>query len=241
MSRSDHEFRTGPRGRRTTVCAVVGLVAAGAVVGVRRRLTESLVDRAFRKPRGGFARRWYRRAEAHQAIFLEVLDAARFRPDDQVLEVGCGGGAFLRHALETVAGAAAIDHSPDMVVAAEKANQRAVEHGRCRIVRGSAESLPFGSAEFTAVVSMNMFFFVADPVAAFAEFHRVLQPSGRLVLHTVSADPPPSLVPAVLARRMHCYSDETIGAFAADAGFAEVAVEHPGSPHYQIVTATRRG
>src|SRR5256885_1859928 len=89
-----------------------------------------------------------------------VLEALRLTSDDTLLDVGCGGGVFLRRALETGSTAVGVDHSRDMVRLARKTTE-----GRARIVRASAEQLPFGDGEFTAVSSLVAFFFFPDPVA----------------------------------------------------------------------------
>jgi len=60
------------------------------------------------------------------------------RRDDYLLEVGCGGGAFLHDVLGSGCRAAAIDHSADMVRVAREANSEAIEQNRLEIREGDA-------------------------------------------------------------------------------------------------------
>ena len=102
-----------------------------------------------------------------------------------LLDVGCGGGVFLRRALETGCRAAGLDHSREMVKLAGEKNADAVRAGRLRLVEGSVEAMPFADGEFTALSCLVAFFFFPDPARALAEMRRVLDPArGRLAVYT---------------------------------------------------------
>ncbi|TQM06120.1 ubiquinone/menaquinone biosynthesis C-methylase UbiE [Pseudonocardia kunmingensis] len=197
-----------------------------------------VVDRFFRRPRGMIARRWWRDPKPHHEIFRDVLAAADLAPNDRLLEVGCGGGTFLEWALRSGCSAAAVDHSLDMVRLAEATNAAAVAEGRLEVRQAPGERLPYPDAAFICAVTMNVFFFL-DGKAALAELARVLAPGGRLVLHTVAPDPPASVMPPLLARRMAFYDDECLAALLRDAGFTDVAVERRGKGELQLATARR--
>ena len=79
-----------------------------------------MTDRVARRPHGRAARRTYGADDAHSFAWEPVLDALRLKPDDELLDVGCGGGVFLRRALETGCSAVGVDHSHDMVQLARK-------------------------------------------------------------------------------------------------------------------------
>ena len=119
------------------------------------------VDRVARRPHGRRAIETYGADGIHSFAWEPVLDALELTPDDTLLDVGCGGGVFLRRALETGCGAVGVDHSQDMVHLA-----RRVTEGRAPIVHGSADRLPFEQGSFTALSSIVAFFFFPDPVAA---------------------------------------------------------------------------
>jgi len=143
-----------------------------------------------------------------------------------LLDVGCGGGIFLRRALETGCRATGIDHSAQMVRLADSNNAQAVQERRLRIVEGKVEDLPFADGEFTAISCIVAFIFFADPVQALSEMRRVLdRGSGRIAVFTT----PPELAgtpaaPHPLAARSFFYSDEELGELPGRAGFAEAEV-----------------
>src|SRR5436309_2601426 len=57
-----------------------------------------ITDRWARRPTGSAAREGYRDPAHHRPSFGAVLSALQLRPDDVLLEIGCGGGAFLEQA-----------------------------------------------------------------------------------------------------------------------------------------------
>src|SRR5262249_29368235 len=150
-----------------------------------------------------------------------VLEALELTPDDALLDVGCGGGVFLRRALETGCGAVGIDHSQDMVHLA-----RRITEGRAPIVHASADRLPFERGSFTAVSSIVAFFFFSDPVAALPEVRRVTDAErGRIVAFPTSPELKGTpAAPYPLASRGHFYEDRELDAHARAAGFRDVDV-----------------
>ena len=183
-----------------------------------------MTDRVARRPHGRAARKTYGADDVHSWAWDPVLDALQLTPDDALLDVGCGGGVFLRRALETGCGAVGVDHSKDMVQVA-----REITGGRAPIVQASAERLPFEQGAFTAVSSLVAFFFFPDPVAALREFHRVVDPQrGRIAVYTTAPELKGTpAAPYPLATRGHFYEDAELEAHAREAGFREFEVRRP--------------
>jgi SAM-dependent methyltransferase len=186
-------------------------------------------DRVARRPSGPQAREVYADPLYHWPNFRAILKELQLSADDRLLEVGCGGGAFLHEALKSGCTAAAIDHSPDMVRLARRQNAAAIEAGRLEIVEGDAASLPFADERFTAAVMTGVLGFLPDPVAAFAEIRRVLAPGGRMI--ALGADPALKGTPAApepIASRLRFYTDEEHERIGRDAGLDDVRVERIG-------------
>ncbi len=179
------------------------------------------VDRVARRPHGRKARETYGAEDVHSFAWEPVLEALELTPDDALLDVGCGGGVFLRRVLETGCGAVGVDHSQDMVHLA-----RRITEGRAPIVHASADRLPFERGSFTAVSSIVAFFFFPDPVAALREFRRVTDAErGRIVVFTTSPELKGTpAAPYPLATRGHFYEDRELDAHARAAGFRDVDV-----------------
>jgi SAM-dependent methyltransferase len=193
---------------------------------LRERYDDWRTDRIARRPSGRKARKSYADPTCHYPAFGVILAELRLTADDVLLEVGCGGGALLRVALESGCRAKAVDHSPEMVRLARKQNAAAIADGRLEVVETDAASLPFADETCTAAALANVVGFLPDPVAAFAEIRRVLRPGGRFV----ALGAPPEwkgtmAAPEPVASRLSFYTDEELGRLGREAGFEEARVE----------------
>ena len=159
---------------------------------------------------------------------MAILQVLGLRPDDYLLEVGCGGGAFLEDALRSGCKAAAIDHSPDMVRLARIVNRDAIEQNRLEIREGEADSLPYPDGIFTCAVMTGVFGFIQDSLKALSEIRRVLAGGGRLVLFTGSKELRGTpAAPEPVASRLHFYEDQELEELARKAGFNDAKFERP--------------
>ena len=100
---------------------------------------------------------------------------------DRSLEIGAGTGYFTLNLLQAgvVEHATCTDISPGMVSALSRNARRlglAVQASRAE-----AEALPFADRSFDLVLGHAVLHHLPDLRRAFAEFHRVLKPGGRIV------------------------------------------------------------
>jgi ubiquinone/menaquinone biosynthesis C-methylase UbiE len=198
--------------------------------GVLARWKQSLLDSAARKPSGWFGRFVYGRLAGVDRMGQMALERLDLRPDDVHLELAQGGGALLSRALETVARAAAIDHSADMVELAKRKNREALEEGRVKIVQGDAATLPWPEDSFTCGACTASFLFFEDPVRVLREVERVLKPGGRFVMVT-PAQQAKGLIGTVFApwaSSMRLYTETEMEAMLAEAGFTSAEVKVVG-------------
>jgi SAM-dependent methyltransferase len=193
-----------------------------------RRLGDWITDRRARRPSGPQARAFYRDPLYHRPNFKVILAELKLRPDDYLLEVGCGGGAFLHDALQSGCTGAAIDHSSDMVRLAREVNHEAIQTGRLEIREGDAGSLPYPDGVFTCAVMTGVFGFISEPLKALSEVRRVLAPGGRFILFTGSKELRGTpAAPEPVASRLYFYDDHELVELAQKARFAEAHLEHP--------------
>jgi SAM-dependent methyltransferase len=190
-------------------------------------------DRVARRPGGEESRRTYADPVYHRPNFLVIFERLRLEREDRLLEVGCGGGAFLQMALKTGCRAWAIDHSTEMVRLAREQNSAAIAEGRLEIHEADAQHLPFADDLCTCAVTTGVFGFIDRPVEVLSEIRRVLRPGGRLVLFTgtkVLRGTPAA--PEPVASRAHVYEDEELADLAKQARFVDVKVDRPDFGHY---------
>jgi SAM-dependent methyltransferase len=216
--------------------------AAGPLVAAPSELGDWIANRFARRPTGARARATYADPEMHRPAFAATLEALALAPDDHLLELGCGGGAFMQDALESGCTAVGLDHSEEMVRLTERQNARAVAEGRLEVVRGDAAALPFADETFTAVASTHAFFFFADPLAVLSEAARVLRPGGRLAVFTTAKELRGTpAAPEPMASRSRFYEDEELEGLAREAGFADASVKRPDYGAQLLLAAKRPG
>jgi SAM-dependent methyltransferase len=104
------------------------------------------------------------------------------RPDDELLEVGCGSARLLAEQASHVRHVAGLDASEIQVDLARRRLADRIAAGTAEIVHGDAMALPWDDGRFSVVGSLNCLKFVPDPPKALTEMHRVLRPGGRVVL-----------------------------------------------------------
>ena len=119
---------------------------------------------------------------AARAAYLDLLGIG---PGEHVLEVGCGSGVVLRDVARRVAPggmAVGLDPSPALLtVARELADEHGLADG-VELREGDVRALPFGDAEFDAVLAVTTLVHVRDPERAISEMARVTRPGGRVAV-----------------------------------------------------------
>jgi trans-aconitate 2-methyltransferase len=111
----------------------------------------------------------------------ELLAQIDLRPDDTVLDVGCGDGRITAAIARSVprGSVVGIDFSADMVAHATTQHCPA-QTNNLRFIRADAAALPFAS-EFTAVFSNAVLHWLSDQRAAVQGIARALRPQGRAI------------------------------------------------------------
>jgi SAM-dependent methyltransferase len=200
---------------------------------IREWRIDRMTDRVARRPRGRRSREVYGAADVHSFAWEPVLGALDLTADDVLLDVGCGGGVFLRRALETGCRAVGLDHSSEMVRLARKTTS-----GAAKVVRGEADSLPFDDGEFTAISCIIAFFFFERPVEVLREFRRVLDTElGRIAVYTTAPEMKGTpAAPYPLATRGHFYEDRELECFPREAAFTDWSITRPAAGA-QLLTA----
>jgi ubiquinone/menaquinone biosynthesis C-methylase UbiE len=120
-----------------------------------------------------------------------IVEAARPGPGDTLLDLACGGGIVVCAFAPHVQQATGIDVTPAML---ERARKLAEEKGLANVEwrRGDVNSLPFGDASFSIVVTRFSVHHFPDPVAVLREMSRVCAPRGRVVIVDMYASEEPA-------------------------------------------------
>jgi SAM-dependent methyltransferase len=158
----------------------------------------------------------------------EVARLLDLRPEDELLDVACGGGYFLTESAARVRHVAGIDLSGPKVEIARRRLADRIAAGTAEVVEGDAGALPWEDGRFTAVSCSDAFPFFPDPDGAVAEMCRVLRPGGRAVIDMNPAVPDgtDSHTFRGPAGRFWAWSDADVRRMLEGAGFDDVAVVH---------------
>ncbi len=192
------------------------------------RFGDWLTDRRARRPAGGKARDFYRDPIYHRPNFQAILNELRLTADDYLLEVGCGGGAFLHEALKSGCKAAAVDHSPEMVKVAREVNREAMIAGRLEILEAEADQLPYPDSSFTCAVMTGVLNFLPNSDKVLASVWRALVKGGRFILYAGSKELKGTpAAPEPIASKLTFYDDADLEQLARRAGFVDIRVERP--------------
>ena len=119
---------------------------------------------------------------------VERLD---IRPDQRVLEIGCGHGVAATYVCERLDGGSltAIDRSPKMIAAATTRNAAYVEAGTAQFLVATLEDLDLGDRRFDTIFAVRVGLFHREPERAHSLAAQWLAPGGRIV---TIFDPPSS-------------------------------------------------
>jgi ubiquinone/menaquinone biosynthesis C-methylase UbiE len=118
---------------------------------------------------------------AFERLRDEILDAARLRAGDSVLDVGAGTGLLALAAVRQAGDVVAVDVSAAMCARLE-VNAREQGVANLRVLEASATALPIADGSVDAVVSNYCFHHLDDDAkrVALHEAMRVLRPGGRI-------------------------------------------------------------
>jgi ubiquinone/menaquinone biosynthesis C-methylase UbiE len=162
------------------------------------------------------SRRYASLRESYPKIVAEALS----QPLKTALDIGCGTGALLMmiHQGRKDAKLFGIDISEEMIKVAQAKLGNAAD-----LTVSDSEKLPFKSGSFDLVLCTFSFHHHPNPAVVFKEMHRVLSPTGRLIMADPLGPAPlmkvmNMLIPFMKDGTVHYYSKKEMFRLAASAG-----------------------
>ena len=159
----------------------------------------------------------------HLPMAQWALNQIRVPANGRVADIGCGGGYNIRRMLEMSVNAKFIglDISDESVKKAQKINRDEIGK-RVKIIKGSAEKLPFKDYSIDLITAFETVFFWKKPEKAFAEIYRSLVKDGCFAVINNYGDPNVDWEKKVPC--MTRYTAEQIAEMMKTAGFADISV-----------------
>ncbi|TIW59716.1 MAG: methyltransferase domain-containing protein [Mesorhizobium sp.] len=109
-----------------------------------------------------------------------VIEAARLRSGERVVDVGCGTGNAALLAAEHGTDVIGVDPAARLIQVA--AGRAALQRVQATFRLGKAEALPLDDASADVILSVFGVIFASDAEAVAAEIGRVLKPDGRIAI-----------------------------------------------------------
>ena len=193
-------------------------------------MLQKIIDSQYRRP-SGFLGRWIgrRMAQQHVPENLWTVSLLEAQPHDRILEIGFGPGLAVEKLSPKVTEGliAGIDFSRTMVALASTRNAAAIGAGRVKLRYGDVLRLPYENASFDKAYSIHSIYFWRKPAGSLKEIHRVLKPSGFLVMTILPKEQWTATQPERLLGMPDCtpYSGEELRTMLLKAGFSSIRIE----------------
>lgn len=179
----------------------------------------------------------------HSGIYKNVADVLSPRPDDDLLDVACGNGHFLKKYASQARSVAGLDLSEVGIQMASKKHAARVAAGTGEFVRGDAAELPWQEGRFTAVTSMGSAVAFPRAFEALKEMHRVLRPGGRAVVSLEwNAEDGEDHSKQQAKYGFEVWTEEQVRTLMKEAGFSDVTITYRaamGMPKIMMVQALK--
>jgi SAM-dependent methyltransferase len=163
----------------------------------------------------------------HKAIYENVAEILKLQPEDELLEVACGNGYFLRKYASHVHSIACIDLSELAVKLAINKNKERVAAGTAEFLRGEASQLPWEDGKFSVATCMGSFPGFSKPLDSLKEIYRVLRPSGRAVISIEwNAEDGKDHSKEVEKHGYQIWNETEVRKMFKDVGFADISITY---------------
>ncbi|MCG8618511.1 MAG: class I SAM-dependent methyltransferase, partial [Desulfobacterales bacterium] len=118
---------------------------------------------------------------------LALMKKAGLPEASRILDAGCGIGGSSRLLADTFGfKVTGIDLVADFVETARMLSEWAAPESDTDFDQGSVTDLPYEANTFDAVLCQHILMNIPDKKTSLKEFHRVLRPGGKLILHEIT-------------------------------------------------------
>ncbi len=163
----------------------------------------------------------------HNAIYKRVAGVLKLQPEDELAEIACGGGHFLKKYASHTRYVAGLDLSEVQVKLAKRNLKNRIRAGTAEIVSGDASKLPWADDRYSAVTVMGSIMGFPEPLESLKEMYRVLRPDGRVVISIeYNAEDGKDYSDYINKYGMWLWTEEDVLKMMQEAGFTEVSVTY---------------
>ena len=165
----------------------------------------------------------------HKSIYKNMAKSLELRGEDDLLEVACGNGYFIKNYALNVHSVAGLDLSELCIKLATKKNKERIIAGSAEFVLGEATRLPWEDNKFSVATSMSSFLLFSKPMAleSLKEMCRVLRPRGRVVICIeLNAEDGKDHSKDIKRYGIKLWTEDDVRDVLKEAGFSEIVITY---------------
>ena len=180
--------------------------------------------------------------QGHDGISNFAMECIDTSVDDDVLDIGCGGGVniekFLRRCPDgNVWG---LDYSVVSVSESIKRNQEAVDMGRCQVIEANVCNMPIDDDTFDIVSAFSSIYFWPDFKNTLKKVFKIIKTNGQFMIACGSDGNDPNDEDWVDADAgMTVYTEEQLIEYLRKAGFKEIKTYRKENTYILVVIAKK--
>ena len=200
-------------------------------------------DAQFMRPHGEDGLKMIKEMnQGHEDISNFAMECIDTSVDDDVLDIGCGGGVniekFLRRCPDgNVWG---LDYSVVSVSESIKRNQEAVDMGRCQVIEANVCNMPIDDDTFDIVSAFSSIYFWPDFKNTLKKVFKIIKTNGQFMIACGSDGNDPNDENWVDADAgMTVYTEEQLIEYLKKAGFKEIKTYRKENTYILVVIAKK--
>ena len=200
-------------------------------------MSEELIDQ-YMKPHGEEGIKIIESMnEEHQNISEFAFECVNVHENDDIIDIGCGGGVNIEKFLKVTDGHVdGLDYSDVSVRETIKRNQSSVDGGRCNVIQADVRDMPIEDESYDLATAFSTVFFWPDLSETFKEVRRIIKPNGHFMIAqgTDGTNPEDNEWMDRVAG-INVYTAGELGKYLIDAGFKRVEVFRKENTYLLIV------
>ena len=179
--------------------------------------------------------------ENHREISEFAFKCIDVNVNDNILDIGCGGGVNIEKFLKLTSGNVdGLDYSEVSVKASSDRNQDAVDAKRCRIIQADVSDMPIGDEEYDLASAFETIYFWPDIGETFKEVSRIIRPKGKfMIAQGTDGNHPDDEKWLSTVEGMRVYTAPELEKYLLDAGFSSVKSFKKENEYILVVIAEK--
>ena len=179
--------------------------------------------------------------ENHRPISEFAFESINVGENDKILDIGCGGGVniekFLKLTANNVDG---LDYSEVSLSQSVKRNKKAVEDGRCRVIKANVINMPIEDGKYDLVSAFETIYFWPDIENAFKEVSRIIKTNGQfMIAQGTDGNHPDDEKWLSTVEGMKVYRADELKRYLLNAGFSSVCCFKKENDYIMVVIAKK--